>query len=179
VQRARGRLTAQTWGVLREAPPQHEFSYAQRADKRLKAITTCQVQVKTSTFSQWLVLNEAEAISMRRAPLVSLIFPILLAACASEIQNPLVGGFFADPGKYEFHSCEQLLPQRTFYAQRQQELKLLMDRAKQSTGGAVINVVAYQGEYTAVQEELNVIDATARLKKCKTPEDWQSSSAIR
>jgi hypothetical protein len=108
---------------------------------------------------------------MRILPFVALVFSALLAAYASEIQNPLVGGFFADPGKYEFHSCEQLLPQRTYYAKRQQELKLIMDRAKQSTGGAAISVVAYQGEYTAVQEELNVIDATARLKKCKTPEN--------
>jgi hypothetical protein len=116
---------------------------------------------------------------MRITPFVALIFPALLAACASELQNPLMGGFFADPGKYEFYSCEQLLPQRALYAKREQELKLLMDKARQGTGGAVINVVAYQGEYTATQDELKVIDATARLKKCKTPENWDSTSAIR
>jgi hypothetical protein len=116
---------------------------------------------------------------MRITPFVALIFPVLLAACASELQNPLMGGFFADPGKYEFYSCEQLLPQRTLYEQREQKLKLLMDKARQATGGAVVNVVAYQAEYTATQEELNVIDATARLKKCSTPANWASTSAIR
>jgi hypothetical protein len=40
-------------------------------------------------------------------------------------------------------------------------------------------VVAYQADYTATQDELRVIDATARLKKCKTPENWSSTSAIR
>ena len=68
---------------------------------------------------------------MRITPFVALIFPALLAACASELQNPLTGGFFADSGKYEFYSCEQLLPQRTFYAKREQELKLLMEKARQ------------------------------------------------
>jgi hypothetical protein len=116
---------------------------------------------------------------MRIIPFVALIFPPLLAACASELQNPLTGGFFADPGKYEFYSCEQLLPQRAFYEKRERELKLLMDKARQATGGAVINVVAYQGEYTATQEELRVIEATARLKKCSTPANWASTSAIR
>jgi len=116
---------------------------------------------------------------MRIPPFVALILPALLAACASELQNPLMGGFFADPGKYEFYSCEQLLPQRTFYQNREQQLKLLMDKARQGTGGAAISVVAYQGEYTAVQDELKVIDATARLKKCSTPANWASSSAIR
>jgi hypothetical protein len=43
----------------------------------------------------------------------------------------------------------------------------------------MISVVAYQGEYTATQEELKVIDATARLKKCSTPANWASTSAIR
>jgi len=116
---------------------------------------------------------------MRITPFVALIFPALLAACASELQNPLMGGFLADPGKYEFYSCEQLVPQRAFHANREQQLKLLMDKARQGTGGAAISLVAYQGEYTATQDELKVIDATARLKKCSTPANWTSTSAIR
>jgi hypothetical protein len=40
-----------------------------------------------------------------------------------------------------------------------------MERAKQGTGGAAISVVAYQGEYLAAREELQVIDATATCQK--------------
>jgi hypothetical protein len=114
---------------------------------------------------------------MRSAPFVALILPILLAACASAIESPFT--VFADPGKYEWHSCEQLLPQRKYWETREQELKLLMDRARQATGGAAISVVAYQGDYVMAREELKVIDATARAKKCKMPGDWQSDSVIR
>jgi Cft2 family RNA processing exonuclease len=114
---------------------------------------------------------------MRRAPFVALILPILLAACASAIESPFT--VFADPGKYEWHSCDQLLPELKRWEKREKELKLLMDRAKQGTGGAAISVVAYQGDYVMAREELKVIDATARAKKCKMPGDWQSDSVIR
>jgi hypothetical protein len=45
-------------------------------------------------------------------------------------------------------------------------LKLLMDQAGESTGGAVVNVIAYQADYVVAREEVKVIDATARAKKC-------------
>jgi hypothetical protein len=114
---------------------------------------------------------------MRVAPFVALIFPAFLAACASALESPFT--VFADPGKYEWHSCEQLLPQRKVFEIREQELKLLMDKARQGTGGAAISMVAYQSEYTATREEIKVIDATARIKKCSTPENWRSNSAFR
>ena len=41
-----------------------------------------------------------------------------------------------------------------------------MDKAEESTVGAVVNVIAYQTDYVAAREELKVIDATARAKNC-------------
>jgi hypothetical protein len=76
---------------------------------------------------------------------------------------------FADPGKYQYYSCEQLASQRTYWAGREQELQLLMDKAKQGTGGAVVNVIAYQSDFLAAREELKVIDATVRAKNCDKP----------
>ena len=43
----------------------------------------------------------------------------------------------------------------------------------------MVSVIAYKGEYVATQDELKVIDATARDKKCKSAENWSSTSAIR
>jgi hypothetical protein len=84
---------------------------------------------------------------------------------------------FVDPGKYEYFTCEQLLPQRKRWVERELELKLLMDRAERGAGGAFVNVIAYQADYVSAREELKVIDATARDKKCVTLD--QSSPAIR
>src|SRR5262249_62013939 len=106
---------------------------------------------------------------MRRAPFAALMFPILLAACGTAIEAPFT--VFADPGKNEWHSCEQLVPLPKRSATRENELKLLMDRASQSTGGAAINVVAYQADYVATREELQVIEATARANNCNRPAD--------
>jgi hypothetical protein len=41
-----------------------------------------------------------------------------------------------------------------------------MDKAESSPGGAFVNMVAYQADYTAAQEQLKALDATARSKKC-------------
>jgi hypothetical protein len=52
------------------------------------------------------------------APFAALVIPALLTACVSELSNPLVGGFAADPGQYEFYSCEQIAGQRKYWSER-------------------------------------------------------------
>jgi hypothetical protein len=98
----------------------------------------------------------------------------LLSACSSTenvlANNPLTANnpftVFADPGEYSFYNCEQLAAQRTGWKTREQELKLLMAKASQGAGGAVVNVIAYQGDYVAATERLKVIEMTARNKNC-------------
>jgi hypothetical protein len=104
----------------------------------------------------------------------ALVFGALLAA-SSETVNEFT--IFADPGKYEYHSCDQLAGQRKNLISKEQELQLLMGKAKQGTGGKVISAIDYQSDYDAVREEIKVIDATARIKKCKIQDDPQSNSA--
>ena len=54
-----------------------------------------------------------------------------------------------------------------------------MDRAEQGTGGAIVNVLAYKGDYVAATEELKLLESAARSKNCPSPENWGSNSAIR
>jgi hypothetical protein len=72
---------------------------------------------------------------MRFLPFVALMFSALLAACASEISNPLTAGLFVDPGKYEFYSCEQIAANRKAVETRAQQLKLPMDKAEKEPAG--------------------------------------------
>ena len=88
----------------------------------------------------------------------------ILAGCSSAVMGPHT--VFADPGKYEYHSCEQLATQRQKWTERELELKMLMDKAEQGTGGAVVNLLAYRGDHLAANEELRVIQAAAAAKKC-------------
>jgi hypothetical protein len=104
---------------------------------------------------------------MRTASLLAPIMGVFLSACSATAMGP----FFADPGEYDFHSCEQLAAIRPSLKARAQELKLLMDHAEQSTGGTVVNVIAYKADYVTATEQLKVLDATARDKKCAIPAD--------
>jgi hypothetical protein len=107
---------------------------------------------------------------MRLAPLVALTSAVtcgLLFGCSPAAMGPTT--FLADPGKYDYYNCEQLAEQRKIAADRELELKLLMDKAEQGPGGAAVNVIAYQGDYLMAREELKVIDAATRGKKCGPP----------
>jgi hypothetical protein len=88
-----------------------------------------------------------------------------LSACSSMSDNPFTP--FADPGTYAYHNCDQIAALQSGVRVREQELKMLMDKAEQSTGGAIINVIAYQAEYAKARDELKVLEATARSKNCK------------
>jgi hypothetical protein len=101
----------------------------------------------------------------------------MLAACSSIGGDPLT--VFADPGRYQYHTCEQIAGQKKNWASREQELKMLMDKADQSAGGSVVNVLAYRADYVAASEELKVLENTARAKNCDRPENWKSNSSVK
>ena len=104
---------------------------------------------------------------MRLAPLVALTSAVLcgfLFGCSPAAMGPTT--FLVDPGKYDYHNCEQLATQRKIAAERELELKLLINKAEQGAGGAAVSVIAYQGDYLMAREELKVIDAAVRAKNC-------------
>jgi hypothetical protein len=107
----------------------------------------------------------------------ALLTGALLAGCSTAGDNPFT--VFADPGKYEFYSCDQITAQRKHWSTREQELRTLMTKAEQDTGGVIVNVLAYKADHVAASEELKVLEATARSKNCETPANWRSNSAVR
>ena len=106
---------------------------------------------------------------MRVAPSLACIAAGFLGACSSLGGDNNTFTVFADPGLYQYHTCDQIAAVRVGTAQRAQDLKRLMDKAEQSTGGAIINVIAYKTDYVSANEELKVLDATARSKNCPAP----------
>jgi hypothetical protein len=101
----------------------------------------------------------------------------MLTACSSSSETSF--SLFADPGKYLYHTCAQLAAEQKNWTQRQQDLKALIDKADRSPGGAAVGFIAYKADYVAAGEELDVIHATARNKKCEQEETWRSNSVIR
>ena len=96
----------------------------------------------------------------RALPLVALC--AIVTGCATS-DGPY---FFADAGKYQFHSCEQLVTASKQKHDRQRELRELIDKAEQAAGGQIVSVLAYRSDYVAVNEEVQVIDSTVREKNC-------------
>jgi hypothetical protein len=114
------------------------------------------------------------------ARVAALIAPLVagaLAGCSGLGDHQFT--VFADPGKYEYYSCEQITAQRTKLSTREQELRELMNKAGQEMGGAVVNVLAYKADHVAASEELRVLESAARSKNCETPANWRSNSTIR
>ena len=101
-----------------------------------------------------------------------------LSACSASTMgnNPIT--VFADPGKYQYLDCSGINAARKIWSTKEQDLRLLMAKADQGAGGAVVNVLAYRADYVAATEELKVLDVTARAKNCENPANWRSNSAV-
>jgi hypothetical protein len=115
------------------------------------------------------------ALSMR----VSVLALVLVGAAACSTSSQVDVMLFADPGKYAYHTCEQILDAHRAAADREVKLRQLIEKAEQSAGGGLVSTVAYRGEYRTVVEELAVIDTVTRRKKCQVPANWGSSHVIR
>jgi hypothetical protein len=115
--------------------------------------------------------------TVRVAALIAPLVAGALAGCSGLGDNPFT--VFADPGKYEYYSCDQINKQRKEVTTREQELRELMNKAGQETGGAVVNVLAYKADHVAASEELRVLESAARSKNCENPANWRSNSTIR
>jgi hypothetical protein len=114
----------------------------------------------------------------RTAALVGIAFTgALLSACSSGGETSF--SLFAEPGKYLYYTCVQIAAETKGATKREQDLKALMDRAAQSTGGAAVGFIAYKADYVAATEELESLHAAARSKNCDQDPTWRSSTAIR
>ena len=101
---------------------------------------------KATTFLPGSHINMRDEIADRPPLTTHLLFALgaclalaFLTCCTSSVGNSVT--FFSDPGKYQFSSCEQLAKQRKDWSEKEQDLRLLMERAEQGTGGVVVNVM--------------------------------------
>jgi outer membrane murein-binding lipoprotein Lpp len=99
------------------------------------------------------------------------------AGCSSTSDSSFT--FLADPGQFDYYTCDQIASTVKGLIARQQELKSLIDKADESAGGAAVGLIAYRTEYVNVGEQLRVADKTARRKSCIQAETWGSNAAVR
>jgi hypothetical protein len=95
---------------------------------------------------------------------LALLAAASLGACAfaPDALDPV----FSDPAKYDFLACKDLVQREGQLAKREQELRDLMDKASQGTGGGVANALAYRTDYLNARGELRVLREVAQRKEC-------------
>jgi hypothetical protein len=86
----------------------------------------------------------------------------VLTGCTSNDSGELL----IDPGRYAIYKCDDLAARWKIVSAREKELHGLMDRAGQSSGGAVVGSLAYRAEYDAVVSDERQLQRTAAEKNC-------------
>jgi hypothetical protein len=89
------------------------------------------------------------------------------------------GALFVDPGRYTLYHCDDLAARRKVLMTRESELRGLIERAGESTGGAVVGSLAYRSEYDSVLAEEKLLARDAAEKHCSFASPLQSDQTIR
>lgn len=91
------------------------------------------------------------------------IAAIALAGCGV---TDSMGSFWVDPARYSAYRCKQLADEARGLAAREKQLRDLMSKASEGTGGALIGTLSYRGDYQTVLEQEKLVQRTAADKNC-------------
>ena len=69
----------------------------------------------------------------------------LLPGCA--MSDETTAKWFADPGKFEFHSCEQLAVAFEKTTEQRDKLDLAIARAERDRSGKLVSTLVYKSDY--------------------------------
>ena len=89
------------------------------------------------------------------------------------------GALFVDPGRYSAYHCKDLIAESQNLANRERELRNLMDKASESGGGSVIGALAYRSDYESVLEQQKLLKRAAAEQKCDLVPSYNSDRMIR
>jgi hypothetical protein len=99
------------------------------------------------------------------ALLAALELACALAGCAANDGGQLL----IDPGRYDVYKCDDLAKRWKVVSAREKDLRELMARADQSSGGVVVGALAYRADYEAVLSDEKLLQHTAAAKNCALP----------
>ena len=84
-----------------------------------------------------------------------------------------------DPARYSADRCNDLVTEWNNLVKRENELRGLIDKAREGGGGTVIGAVAYRGDYETVLAQEKVLQRTAADKNCALTPTYKSDQTIR
>jgi hypothetical protein len=103
---------------------------------------------------------------------------IALAGCG---MTDSMGSFWVDPARYTAYRCKDLAVEAKNLADREKQLRDLMSKASEGTGGAVIGTLTYRSDYQTVLEQEKLLKRTTAEKNCPpaTTTTYTSDQTIR
>jgi hypothetical protein len=104
---------------------------------------------------------------------VALLLAALAAGCAGDAAEQ----FFVRPGGFDYLSCPELVAAQQSAAKREQDLKVLIDRAEKESIGVLIAAASYRGDYLRAQGEQKNVAEVIRQKNC--PPDTQPRAPVK
>ncbi len=114
----------------------------------------------------------------RAIGLIGVIAAGALAGCG--ISEGGLGTLALDPGRYALYHCNDLVARLKALTAREGELRNLMDKANESTGGALIGALSYRTDYETVLSDDKLVRRVAAEKNCAFgPPTYQSDQTIR
>ena len=109
------------------------------------------------------MMSQSRRLARRHNAVAAVCAAAFVAGCG---YNDELASAIVAPGKYNLYTCEDLTHLGRDAAERERELKALMEKSEQGSGGALVNVLAYRTEYLTARGELMQLQAAASAKHC-------------
>jgi hypothetical protein len=90
-----------------------------------------------------------------------------------------VGSLMVDPARYAAYNCKDLVTEWGNLANREKELRGLIDKANESSGGTVIGAFAYRSDYETVLARQKLVQGQAAEEHCQLVTTYSSDQTIR
>ena len=115
--------------------------------------------------------------AMRRCWLGAVLLTAGLSGC-SGFGEEGVSSLLVTPGKYGFHSCQDIENGIRGRRGRQAELEKLMADASQGIAGEFVSAITYRSEYVQNRGEIAELIKTAQNKQCTIQSPLSSQRAV-
>jgi hypothetical protein len=100
--------------------------------------------------------------------LAAVVLCATLGGCAGGMQSVYTGGFWVQPGKYDFLKCPDIAQRSVALSNTERNLVSLMERADQDAAGPLVNVMVYRSQLEQTRADIELLQQTSREKGCKS-----------
>ena len=101
-----------------------------------------------------------------RSAFAAAILCATLGGCAGSVESVYSSGLWAQPGKFDFLKCPDIV-QRLAAANAGEKAQMnLMARADQEAAGPLINLTVYRAQLEQTRADIALLKQTAREKHC-------------